>query len=225
MNKIAVVTASIGSLDLYNPTEFLDTVDYHAFVSKDKVGADDNWIRHEGPMFSIDKIFKARRCAKLPKILPQLMLPGYDYYIWIDCTNKLVVNPQVMIEKYLKESDIACFNHPRGCVYKEMDVCIHDNIDHSKNINRFRDLLLKESFPENFGMTENTCRIQRNTPLMLTMGLMWWELICRFSSRDQISFPFVWHKLGFRPTIMPGKAQGENEYMPLWSLGSHKRQI
>lgn len=223
MKKIAVITASIGSLDLYDPTEYLDQVDYHAFVTDDKVNVKDNWIRHKAPEFSTDPMFKGRRDAKLPKILPQLMVPGYEYYIWMDCTNRLICDPRIMIDKYLFQSDIAGFHHPRGCAYKELVICKQNKIDTPENVDSTRKFLESQKFPKDFGLIENTCRIQRNTPLMLQMGLMWWELICRYSSRDQVTFPYVWWKLGFKPTIMPGKAQGKNDFMPLMRYGTHKR--
>ena len=39
---------------------------------------------------------------------------------------------------------------------------------------------------------------------------MWWEQICRFSSRDQISFPFCLWKTKNKISIMPGFANGIN---------------
>ena len=224
MKKIAVLTASIGSLDLYNPTKFLDQVDYHAFVSKDKVGIKDNWIRHEAPRFSVIDGFGDRRSAKFPKVLPHLAAPGYEYYIWIDCTNKLEEDPNILIEKYLKETDIACFKHDRrGCAYQEIDICIKNRLDQKKLLEDTKQFLKSKNFPKDLGLTENTCRIQRNTSLMNTMGLMWWELICKYSSRDQLTLPYVLNKLNISPSIMPGRAQGSNPYMPLWKLGNHKR--
>ena len=224
MKKIAVITASIGSLELKNPTQFLDQVDYHAFVTKEFVDVKDNWIRHEAIEFSTDKQFNNRRNAKLPKILPQLVLPGYEYYIWIDCTNELICDPQKMIDTFLKDRDIACFVHTvRSCAYAEIDVVIRTNLDELSNMKRTKQFLLDNKFPKNYGLPENTCRIQRNTPLMLQMGLMWWELICRFSSRDQVTLPYVFWKLNIDWSKIPGKAQGGNDYIPFYKIGNHKR--
>ena len=226
MKKIAVITASLGSLDLYNPTDFLDTVDYHAFVSKDKVGVKDNWIRHEAPIFSVIDDFEKRRTAKFPKVLPQLVLPGYEYYIWIDCTNKLSVEPDILIKKYLKDTDIACFKHQlNNCAYAEIQTCSRAGVEYPELLSKTKQFLESEKFPKNKGLTENTCRIQRNTAQMTTMGLMWWELICKYSSRDQLTLPYVIWKLGIKVAIMPGHAQGKNPYMPLWKLGNHKRKV
>jgi len=59
------------------------------------------------------------------------------------------------------------------------------------------------------------------------MGLMWWEQICMFSSRDQISFPFVCHQLGITPSILPGNANGigANSIMPQVVASGHNRRV
>ncbi len=143
----------------------------------------------------------------------------------MDCTNRLSCDPRVVIDKYLVNTDIAGFDHHRGCAYKELQTCKEHKIELPENVDKTTKFLKSSKFPENYGMTENTCRIQRNTPKMLQMGLMWWELICKYSSRDQVTFPYVWWKLGIRVAILPGKAQGQNDFMPLMRYGTHKRVL
>ena len=125
MNKIAVVTASVGAGLPVEHTPF-EGVDYHAFVDFDsdhEIPAETMWSFHYVPKWSIDKQYGDRRHAKIFKILPHFFLPGYDYYIWIDSTHMVAMNPQDIIETYLKDSDIAVFNHPeRDCVYDEAQV-------------------------------------------------------------------------------------------------------
>lgn len=54
---------------------------------------------------------------------------------------------------------------------------------------------------------------------------MWWEQICMFSSRDQISFPFVCHQLGVKLSFMPGVANSihGNSIMPQLIASNHSR--
>jgi len=56
---------------------------------------------------------------------------------------------------------------------------------------------------------------------------MWWEQICMFSSRDQISFPFVCHQLDIKPSILPGRANGvgANSIMPQVVASGHNRTV
>jgi hypothetical protein len=210
MKNIAVVTSSIGANNLINPTKYLDSVDYHAFVEPSMVNIKDNWTRHEAIKFSTDNGFKNRRDAKIYKILPFMFLNDYEYFIWLDSTHVLDYDPNEIIKKYLNENDIAVFSHFRGCLYKEAAVVKSLNFDHHDLIDNQVAFYRKLKYPENNGLYELPVRIQRNTTLTKALGLMWWEQICKYSSRDQISFPFVCHTLNIKPTILPGEAHNNN---------------
>ena len=223
--KIAVLTSSIGSTKLLKPKSF-DGVDYHAFVDYE----DDNtsWIKHSIIPFSSDVRYKNRRDAKVYKVLPFAFLPDYDYYFWIDSTHTLQANPQEVIDKYLTNSDIAVFKHPqRDCIYIEGEFVKQIKFDHPNLLEDQLEFYKDMCYPKNNGLYELPVRVQRNTKLTQQMGWMWWEQICMFSSRDQISFPFVCHQLGIKPSILPGVAntiQG-NEIMPQLTISNHSRTL
>ena len=221
--KIAVVTSSIGTNKLVNPILF-DGVDYHAFT--DYEDANSSWTIHPVIDFSSDPQFKNRRNAKVYKIIPSAFLPDYDYYFWVDSTHRLETDPKEVIEKYLSDSDIAVFKHSsQNCLYAEGNAVKKLRYDHSNLVEDQLDFYRDMSYPENNGLYELPVRVQRNTPLTQRMGWMWWEQICMFSSRDQISFPFVCHQLGIVPNILPGKANTirGNAIMPQVVYSNHSR--
>lgn len=221
--KIAVVTSSIGTNRLLDPIPF-DGVDYHAFV--DDSASNNKWITHPTISFSSDPTYFNRRNAKLYKILPFAFLPEYDYYFWIDSTHILETNPLEVIEKYLSDTDIAVFKHPqRDCVYLEGKSVNQVSFDHSNLVDDQLDFYRDMDYPNNNGLYELPARVQRNTSLTQRMGWMWWEQICMFSSRDQISFPFVCHQLGIKPSILPGRANTirGNSIMPQIVYSNHSR--
>jgi hypothetical protein len=45
--------------------------------------------------------------------------------------------------------------------------------------------------PPYFGLYEMGCYIRKVNQITIDFGLAWFEQVCKFSSRDQISFPFV----------------------------------
>ena len=194
MNKIAVVTASVGA-GLPIEQSVFEGVDYHAFVDLDsetELPTETMWSYHGVPQWSIDKQYMDRRHAKIFKILPHLFLPGYDYYIWIDSTHMVGMNPNQIIEMYLKDSDIALFKHPeRDCVYDEGDIIQGVKFDKGYNVQSQMNFYESTSYPRNNGLYELPCRIQRNTGQIQALMLTWWELICKYSSRDQLSLPFA----------------------------------
>lgn len=226
MKKIAVVTSSIGTNELIGPNKWLDKVDYHAFVEPHKTSISDMWDRHEYVSFSLDPKYKNRRDAKIYKICPHLFLPGYDYYIWLDSTHILEEDPENIIDEYLKGSDIAVFQHPeRDCIYEEGNLVKQIGFDYPNLVEDQLDFYMEMEYPEHNGLYELPVRIQRNNGRTQQLGLMWWEQICMFSSRDQISFPFVCDQLNIKPNIMPGRANTirGNSLMPQVVSSNHSR--
>jgi len=80
-------------------------------------------------------------------------------------------------------------------------------------------------YPKNNGLYELPVRIQKNNGRTQQLALMWWEQICMFSSRDQISFPFVCSQLGIKPNIIPGRANTirGNKFIPQLVSSHHSR--
>ena len=224
MSRIAVITSSIGSTKLLDPIPF-DDVDYHAFVDHED---DTTWIKHPILPFSVDTRYKNRRDAKVYKVLPFAFLPDYDYYFWVDSTHILEQNPHEVIEKYLKDSDVAVFKHPeRDCIYIEGEFVKQIRFDHPNLLEDQLAFYKDVCYPEHNGLYELPVRVQRNNSLTQRMGWMWWEQICMFSSRDQISFPFTCHQLGIKPAILPGVANTirGNKIMPQLIISNHSRVL
>jgi len=227
MTKIAVVTASVGANDIIEPPVVFEGVDYFAFVDKSKVDISGSWTRKQHVEFSSDPYYNNRRNAKIYKILPHLFLPEYDYYIWIDSTHYVAINPHQMIEEFLSNSDIALFEHPeRNCVYDEAKLIKEINFDHEELVNAQIEFYEHVGYPKNNGLYELPCRIQKNTFKIQECMLSWWEMICMYSSRDQLSLPYVLRKHNIVPSIIPGAANkiSGNIYLPQYTSSSHSRK-
>lgn len=204
--KIAILTSISGiNNKLINPLNIFDNVDYHAFV--DNITDNSIWTQHKNLDFTIDNKYKGRRNAKIYKILPNLFLPEYDYYFWADSTHEVILDPYHVVNNIINNSDIALFKHThRDCVYDEADELISLNYDHIHLIQEQKKYYESNNYPKNNGLYELPCSIRKNTEIINTMNLMWWEIICRYSSRDQISLPYVLHKLNIYPHILDGCA-------------------
>lgn len=223
--KIAIVTASVGANPLNTPPVW-EGVDYHAFVDKRLLG-NSIWQTHEYIQFSSDPIYSNRRNAKIYKVLPHLILPDYDYYFWIDSTHIVEENPRIIIDEYLNKSDIAVFKHPyRNCVYEEAKVILDLKYDYPSLVESQMEFYQDMNYPKNNGLYELSSRVQRNTPEIQRMSLMWWEQLCMYSSRDQLSFPYCLQQVGIVPTILPGRSSIHrgNKLMPEIVLSNHNRR-
>lgn len=228
--KIAVITSSIGANKLLPQPKF-DNVDYHAFIDSEAQNKDwiehpslQHWNQHSAIKFSSDPTYANRRNAKIYKIIPFAFLPNYDYYFWIDSTHMIMQDPNKLVDIYLEDSDIAVFKHPhRQCIYEEGEFIKQIKFDYPNLIDDQLAFYRDMCYPKDNGLYELPVRFQRNNELTKKMGLMWWEQICMFSSRDQLSFPFVCHQLGVKLSILPGSAFKNNELVPQVIVSNHNR--
>ena len=199
MNKFLILTANLGGKDnLIDPPEKFDNCDYVAIV--DKKYNVDIWDQFGYFDFSSIDTFKPRRNAKLYKVLTTIIFPQYEYIMWHDANHQLKIHPQLILDEY-GDFDLLLFNHPqRDCLYKEMEL-INGRLDSTNNIVQQHQYYQNQGMPKEFGLYEMTCYIKKNSPTITNLELMWWEQICKFSSRDQCSFTYCLWKLGTQLNI------------------------
>jgi len=187
-NKFLVLTANMGGKDqLIDPPTKFNNCDYIAFV--DTAYGVSTWSQVEAFKFSGIDGYSDRRNAKLYKALGAVLFPEYDYIIWQDASHQLLVDPNEIVQEY-GDFDLLMFNHPdRNCIYQEIDV-ISGWLDTPDNATRQRDYYKSQGMPENYGLFEMACFMKRTNKAVATLDLMWWEQICKFSSRDQCSFMY-----------------------------------
>lgn len=194
MKKFLVVTSITQGKDkLLDPPEKFDNCDYFAFVDK-KI--DDVKIWEQKDLYSyssIDPLFN-RRNAKPYKLLSTLLFPNYEYIIWCDGNHQLNVNPQTIIDEY-GDAQMYIFKHPdRTCLYDEIKACLQWRLDVPNNLESQFNYYISLGFPPNYGLYELSTFMMKNTHKVKEFQLMWFEQITKFSSRDQVSFPFcVWN--------------------------------
>jgi hypothetical protein len=196
MKKFLVITAITNGKDkLVDPPVIFDNCDYIAYVDKKTEGT--VWDQREVLKFSTIDKFKDRRDAKPYKILSAVMFPQYEYIIWEDGNHQLKKDPQLIIEEYGEDTDIMVFKHPdRKCLFQEMSACAQWNLDIRETIQAQYNHYISNRMPNMFGLFEMSTFIVKTSDAVKELQLMWWEQICKFSSRDQISFPYCLWKMG-----------------------------
>lgn len=201
MKKFLVITSITNGKDkLLDPKEIFDNCDYVAYVDKKQ---DDCKVWEQRDIYNFSSIdeYKNRRNAKPYKILSAVMFPEYEYIIWEDGNHQLKKNPQEIINEYGDNVDILIFKHPdRKCTYQEMKACAQWNLDNILNIQNQFNYYKNNNMPELFGLYEMSTFIMKTSHSVKELQLMWWEQITKFSSRDQISFPYCLWKMGDKIT-------------------------
>jgi len=212
MNKIAVITSKTGNRENGTIKEQIfkyDNVDYFAFT--DCGNESSTWNIKKPINFSSDSSFRDRRNAKIYKVLPFLLIPDYEYYIWVDSTHDILMDPHELIKRMKK--DILVFNHgERNCIYQESMAIKHLRYDYQELVDRQMFDYSMNGYPENNGLYELPTFVIRNTETVREIFLCWWEHICKYSSRDQLSFPYILWLKKYQTQILPGLAQTKNEF-------------
>lgn len=134
---------------------------------------------------------EACRAARVPKILPHLMLPSdAEYSIYHDGNFELQHTPRQMVADLLRGHDWAAHRHPcRKCIYREADILLRENIG-------TRSLVLEEieryrliDYPADAGLWANGLLVRRHTDAVKATCERWWKLYAMGCERDQLSFP------------------------------------
>jgi len=190
--KIAIITANFGNFDkIIDPVEQSMTNDFYRFT-------DENFPRRHCSMSS-------RLQARIPKTFGWQMIPGYDYYIWVDssCTLSHVDSVKWFIER-CGDADLASFKHPnRNTIQEEADYMKKRLAMKCPYITpRYENELIDEQLAEIFADKEfvdnrlfaTTALIYKNNDKVREMLKQLWYHTSRYHTNEQLSFPYVLYK-------------------------------
>ena len=201
--EIAMITANLGGFDKLEP-HVPQSIPYDYFLF-----TDENFPPRLHAM-------TPRLQAKIPKFFGWQMVPGFNYYFWIDA-NLTLSNPDSL--KYFfdncQDYDIVVLKHPgRNTMKWEARYLQRGLIQESKYLaGRYANELLEEqtaeiaadkSFVDDL-LVIGGVFMYRNTRKVQKMLKEWWYHVSRYCIQDQISFPYVLKKSGLRVNVRPDK--------------------
>ncbi|XP_057966412.1 probable hexosyltransferase MUCI70 [Malania oleifera] len=172
-----------------------------------------------------------RRNGKVPKILTHRLFPRAQYSIWIDGKMELIVDPLLILERYLWRGKhtfaIAQHKHHRS-IYEEADAIKRRKryarplIDLHMKIYRYEGMEswspMKKTISD---VPEGAIIIREHTALNNLFSCLWFNEVNLFTPRDQLSFGYVVYRLGglFKFFMFPNC-----EYNSLFVLHPHIRE-
>ncbi|XP_059638595.1 probable hexosyltransferase MUCI70 isoform X2 [Cornus florida] len=147
-----------------------------------------------------------RRNGKVPKILTHRLFPQAQYSIWIDGKMELIVDPLLILERYLWRGKhtfaIAQHKHHRN-IYEEADAnkrrkrYARPLIDLHMKIYRYEGLEpwspKKKTISD---VPEGAIIIREHTAMNNLFSCLWFNEVDLFTPRDQLSFGYVVYRLG-----------------------------
>lgn len=198
MNKLVCYTCCTGGYDdilqheVVNPEwDYVFFTDNQDLIKKKQVG---HW---EIRPLVYDQSTKVKQ-NRWHKTHPHILFPEYEYSLYVDA-NISIANSRVFdrIKQFIKDDVlIAIPRHPeRNCIYDEAQNVVDHRIEYEQIVNEEMDILRKDGYPENNGLFENNVIFRQHNKLKNVME-DWWNMILKYSKRDQLSFNYIMWKNG-----------------------------
>ena len=204
MNRKVIFTCLTGGYDrLEQPVAVAPDWDYVCFTDTD--GQDGVWQLRKIPFDSPDPVVRSR----FPKILPDKVLPEYDYSVYMDA------NLSITGEEFYGFADkciatgisFAQVQHPdRDCVYEELRYCyLRDKID-TKTAFRLYRKWKDEGLPRHAGLYENNLIFRRHKITEArALDEAWWHAFSAGVPRDQLCLQPIFLRHGIHPNLLLGE--------------------
>lgn len=201
--KLAVISANMGGLDEVEP-HVPQSVEHDYFLFNDK-----NFPPRKRSM-------TPRLQAKIPKFFGWQMVPGYDFYLWIDGNLNLTDSDSI---KWLLDSinadngvDIVVLKHPKRNTIKwearyierglkQQSIYLTRRYENEDLEGQMKEMLADPDFVDDM-LVNAGIFIYRNTPAVHQMMKEWWYLTSRYTIMDQCAFSYVLKKSGIRIKIL-----------------------
>lgn len=175
------------------------------FGDKDKLKdplVDSSWSKDLKFVYFTDQEFKSpvwdivveqktgdsTRIARWYKMHSHELFPK-ETTVWIDANLLIIKDPTELMDRC---SHLFIQDHPfRFCLYEEAEYCIRKRKGEKKDIQKQMDFYKKQYYPEFFGLYTSRVLFRKPTEKTILLNQKWWEQIKQFSTRDQVSLPYV----------------------------------
>lgn len=192
--KIAVYTCIIGDYDAV-PLKRPDVpgVDFFVFSNLD-LSETTEWTAVQFSMPEHSPTVQNR----FVKLHPSLMLPDYEFIVYVDGNIQIVGNVSTLVSDLLVDTHftVGMYQHPyRNCIYSEGAACIRHSRDWFWRIARQLRRYAKLSYPVDNGLYEAGVIVSRKSQLTDAFFRTWWLAYLSGSARDQIPLAYAAWKL------------------------------
>ncbi|GMJ15355.1 hypothetical protein like AT5G42660 [Hibiscus trionum] len=142
--------------------------------------------------------------GKIPKMLPHRLFPHAKYSIWVDSKSQFRRDPLGVIEALLVRTNslLAISEHgARSSVYDEAKAVVKKHKATPEEVEVQMRQYRKDGLPEDKrfngkkALNEASVIVREHTTLTNMLMCLWFNEVVRFTSRDQLSFPYVLWRL------------------------------
>lgn len=222
--RIAVYTVIFGKYDhLADPMYITPNCDYYIITNNDEIQSN-VWRK-----FSIPEEIKKQvknytnlELARYFKLHPHLLFPDYKYSLFVDGNVQIITDVRPVVAE-LGNNIIAIHKQPgRDCVYQEATEIIARKKALPTEVKKQISSYLHDGFPEHYGMFQTNVVVrEHNTEICKKLMEVWWNEICKYTKRDQLSFTYSLWKSGMQSTDV--SILGDNtDINPRFRVSSHR---
>ena len=149
------------------------------------------------------------------KLHPHELFPEYEVSVYIDSNINILTDYIFRKLKNTKKNLVLPMHFQNNCIYEELKFIVKCHKDSAQNINVLRDFYTNQKLPHNFGFSENNLiyRKHHDKNIIKTMH-MWWDMIVRYSKRDQASLAYVMWKnhIDIKSHLIPNLRKDEKNF-------------
>lgn len=212
MEKICVYTCITGNYDDLKEVRINEGIDYICFTNNKKIKSETWKI-----IYIEDKKLDNHYLSRKIKMLGDPYLDkNYTLSIYVDASIIFKKSVKEFLSNYFDlEKDLlaACKHSVRNSIKEEAIACIEQKKDNEKTIRRQLSFYQEDNFADNLGLLEMTLIIKRhNNPLVRKTMKLWFEMISKYSKRDQLSFMYCLFKTKLSFRVIPLNVWS-NEYI------------
>jgi len=216
MRKVIYTCLTGGYEKLPQPEVTAEDFDYICFTDDQSDGETRAgvWQVKPIPFVAADKA----RLSRYPKMHPHILLPEYDYSVYIDanvviCNNAFYELVNSKIDSGVLLSGIK--HKDEDCMYREFYNAYKNRKLRNEIITAVKEYyyIKAQGFPEHFGMYEANVILRRhNHEKVVRQCELWWETYNKFTSRDQLCYMFTIWKSGIPVDYLIYPKNGERNF-------------
>jgi len=195
MKKAVIYTCVTGGYDpIITPSAVSEYFDYVFF--SDRPETDGVWDVRPVGHFEEDGHFTNRWY----KMHAAELFPEYEYSVWLD--GNIGIRGHDFYERILalmnENVPFAGICHPdRDDIYEEAGRILANRRDSFSNLARAVSFLRRQKFPRHWGLLEANVILRKHSDGNVAgTDLMWWDMVNRYSRRDQMSQTYCLWKRG-----------------------------
>lgn len=206
MNKYVIYTSLTGGYDnLIQLSCVSAEFDYICFT--DAVANETRngiWTLRPIPKVVDDK----QRLSRFPKMHPHVLLPEYEYSIYIDASVDIINDDLYAIIKDKIDQGVILsgVQHPyRDCAYDEFFEVYKLRLERNLTVLKKEYRILRDAgFPSHFGLYEAGMILRRHNDIRIVSQCeQWWLLYNLYAKRDQLCYTYTIWKINIMMDFLP----------------------